>query len=82
MTQLLAGVCSVLKTENCSLVGGHTSEGNDFAVGLSVNGYIEEGHQTSKGPPKDGDILILTKPLGTGVILAADMRGDSKGEWV
>lgn len=72
----------MLKTENCSLVGGHTSEGNDFAVGLSVNGYIEEGHQTSKGPPKDGDILILTKPLGTGVILAADMRGDSKGEWV
>jgi selenide, water dikinase len=82
LTQLLAGVCSVLKTENCSLVGGHTSEGNDFAIGLSVNGYIEEGHQTAKGPPKDGDILILTKPLGTGVILAADMRGDSKGEWV
>jgi selenide, water dikinase len=82
LTQLLAGVCSVLKAENCSLVGGHTSEGNDFAIGLSVNGYIEEGHQTAKGPPQDGDLLILTKPLGTGVILAADMRGEAKGEWV
>lgn len=51
-------------------------------MGLSVNGYIREGSQTPKGPPKEGDILILTKPLGTGVILAADMRAESKGQWV
>ena len=64
------------------MVGGHTSEGSDLAVGLSVNGYVREGTQTLKGPPKDGDVLILTKPLGTGVILAADMRAEAKGEWV
>jgi selenide, water dikinase len=51
-------------------------------VGLSVNGYIQEGLQTPKGPPRDGDLLILTKPLGTGVILAADMRAEAKGDWV
>jgi selenide, water dikinase len=79
---LLAGVCSVLKEENCSLVGGHTSEGGELAVGLSVNGYIQEGSQTPKGPPRDGDLLILTKALGTGVILAADMRAEAKGHWV
>lgn len=82
LTQLLAGICSVLKEENCSLVGGHTSEGSDLAVGLSVNGYVREGTETPKGPPRDGDVLILTKPLGTGVILAADMRAEAKGEWV
>lgn len=82
LSQLLAGICSILKEENCALVGGHTSEGSDLAVGLSVNGYVREGCQTPKGPPKDGDILILTKPLGTGVILAADMRAEAKGEWV
>lgn len=71
-----------MKEENCSLVGGHTSEGGDLAVGLSVNGYISDGSQTPKGPPQDGDVLILTKPLGTGVILAADMRAEAKGEWV
>jgi selenide,water dikinase len=82
LTQLLAGVCSILKDENCALVGGHTSEGTDLAVGLSVNGYVLQGKETQKGPPRNGDVLILTKPLGTGVILAADMRGEAKGEWV
>lgn len=82
LVQMLAGVCSFLKEENCSLVGGHTSEGGDNALGLAVNGVVEEGTELRKGPPKDGDVLILTKPLGTGTILAADMRASAEGRWV
>ena len=82
LVQMLAGMCSFLKEENCSLVGGHTSEGGDNAVGLAVNGVVEEGKELRKGPPKDGDSLILTKPLGTGAILAADMRASATGRWV
>ena len=82
LVQMLAGLCSFLKEENCSLVGGHTSEGGDNALGLAVNGVVEEGKELRKGPPKDGDVLILTKPLGTGTILAADMRASAKGCWV
>jgi selenide, water dikinase len=82
LVQMLAGLCSFLKEENCSLVGGHTSEGGDNALGLAVNGVVEEGKELRKGPPRDGDVLILTKPLGTGTILAADMRASAKGNWV
>ena len=82
LVQMLAGLCSFLKDENCSLVGGHTSEGGDNALGLAVNGVVEEGKELRKGPPQDGDVLILTKPLGTGTILAADMRASAKGSWV
>lgn len=68
--------------ENCSLVGGHTSEGRDFSVGLSVTGVVSESNVLRKGPPRDGDVLILTKGLGTGILGAANMRACAKGQWM
>ena len=82
LVQMLAGMCSMLREENCALIGGHTSEGADAALGLSVNGVVEEGKVLRKGPPQDGDVLILTKAIGTGTIMAADMRALAKGRWV
>jgi len=40
LVQMIAGCCSVLKKEGCALVGGHTSEGAEPAMGLSVNGTL------------------------------------------
>jgi selenide,water dikinase len=40
LVQLLAGCLDVLQRENCTLVGGHTTEGADLTFGLSVNGYV------------------------------------------
>jgi len=81
--QMMAGACSVLAEAGCSLVGGHTCEGPELSLGFSVNGLVkwpEEGMR--KGGMKEGDMLILTKPIGTGTIFAADMRGKARGTWV
>jgi len=72
LTQLLAGLCSILKEETCALVGGHTSEGSDLAVGLSVNGYVR-GRETERVLHATGRI-DSHKTSWNGVILAADER--------
>ncbi len=57
------------------LVGGHSAEGAELALGFAVTGRPRPGKLLRKGGLHPGDRLILTKPLGTGVILAADARG-------
>ena len=52
------------------------------AAGLSVNGEAKETELMRKSGLKPGQALILTKPLGSGVLFAADMRGKAKGSWV
>jgi selenide,water dikinase len=81
LVHMIAGAASVLKSERCALVGGHSSEGTEVAMGLSVHGTVEPGKALRKGPPRIGDKIILTKAIGTGVIMAADMRGLSRGAW-
>jgi selenide, water dikinase len=56
------------------LIGGHSAEGAELALGFAVTGRPRPGKLLRKGGLRPGDRLILTKPLGTGVILAADAR--------
>ncbi len=79
---LLDGANRELSKAGASLVGGHSSEGPELAMGLTVNGLVERGGALSKGAIRAGDRLILTKPIGTGTIFAAEMRGAAKGRWV
>jgi selenide,water dikinase len=80
--QMLAGANEVLRAADCALAGGHTSEGAELALGFSVIGQAARGRLLRKGGMRPGDVLILTKPLGTGTLLAADMRGKAKARWV
>lgn len=80
--QLLAGAAQVLETENVRLVGGHSIEGDEMGLGFTVNGLAEPGAINRKAGLGDGDVLILTKPLGTGALLAAEMRGQAKARWI
>jgi selenide, water dikinase len=73
--QLLSGARACLDREGVALVGGHSSEGLDLAFGLSVTGEIAQNRILRKGGLKPGDALILTRPLGTGILFAAAMRG-------
>lgn len=82
LTQLLAGAMDVLAAEGCALVGGHTSEGAEMALGLSVNGSAHPSMIFPKGPPQPGYMLVLTKGIGTGTLLAADMRARAHGRWI
>eukprot|EP00960_Hanusia_phi_P073843 768100-Hanusia_phi.AAC.4 len=81
--QMMAGACTVLAENNCVLVGGHTCEGSELALGFSINGLVQwPNGALAKSGMKNGDVLILTKPIGTGTLLAADMRSRSKGVWI
>jgi len=79
---MMSGAMQILADAGASLVGGHTSEASELALGFSVNGLAERDKILRKGGMRPGNRLILTKPLGTGTLFAADMRGDAKGRWV
>ncbi len=80
--QMLSGVRDTLRAEGAGLLGGHTAEGAELALGLTVTGAVGSEGVISKRGVQPGDTLVLTKPLGTGAIFAAEMRGEAKGEWV
>ena len=82
LRQLMAGAMQVLNAANTALIGGHTSEGAELALGFSVNGLAEHDHILRKSSLQPGDSLILTKPLGTGTLLAADSQQKAKGRWI
>ena len=81
--QMMAGACEVLAASGCSLVGGHTCEGSELALGFVVNGLVNwPSSGLAKGGMQLDQVVILTKPVGTGTIFAADMRGLAQGSWV
>ena len=79
---LLRGALRTFEAAGVALIGGHTAEGAETSLGFTINGIGDEGSLLRKGGLRAGDRLILTKPLGTGVLLAADMRGDARGAWI
>jgi selenide,water dikinase len=72
---MLRGALDVLEPAGAVLVGGHSAEGAELALGFAVTGRPRPGKLLRKTGLRPGDHLILTKPLGTGVILAAKARG-------
>jgi selenide, water dikinase len=82
LLQLLTGATETLTEAGAVLVGGHTGEGSELAFGLTVNGAATPDQLWRKSGLRAGDCLVLTKPLGTGAIFAADMRAKARGDWV
>ena len=79
LEQLLRGVLRSLGEAGAVLIGGHTAEGAEMAAGLTINGTVGAGEPWRKGGARPGDRLILTKALGTGVLLAAEMARAARG---
>lgn len=82
--QMMSGAVSVLNVAGCTLVGGHTGEGGELALGFAINGLIDENLAgvMTKGGMRPGDVLILTKPIGTGTLFAAHARLMARGRWI
>ena len=79
---MMRGATETLEGDGCALVGGHSGEAAETALGFSVTGLVDPAKVTRKSGLRPGDALILTKPLGTGIILAANMRGRVKASWL
>ena len=84
LSQIMAGIINRLNEEGVKLIGGHTSEGAELSIGFAVNGLIDVSAEDAgqKQGARKGDVLILSKPLGTGTLFAADMQYKAKGQWI
>ena len=80
--QVLAGARAVFDPLGVSLLGGHTTSGPELFVGFAVDGTAKEGALLALDRLAVGDRLLLTKRLGTGVLLNADMKGRVTGPWL
>jgi selenide,water dikinase len=84
LLQMMTGAVEVLNAAGCSLVGGHTGEGRELALGFAINGLIDERMDgvMRKGGMQPGDVLLLSKPIGTGTLFAAHAQHAAKGRWI
>jgi len=82
LSAMLQGATEILHADGCSLIGGHSAEAREAALGFSVSGLIDSGKILRKSGLQPGDHLILTKPLGTGIVLAGHMRGNTRAKWL
>ena len=84
LLQMMTGAIEVLNEAGCALVGGHTGEGRELALGFAINGLIDDDMASvmRKGGMQVGDVLLLTKPIGTGTLFAAHAKFAAKGRWI
>jgi selenide,water dikinase len=73
MAEIMAEAAAVFAAEGAEIVGGHSSMGDELTIGFTVTGLLDGPAITLAGA-RPGDRLLLTKALGTGVILAAEMQ--------
>ncbi len=73
--EVLEGGAAVLAEANCALAGGHTIDDPEPKYGLAVTGIVHPDDLVTNAGARPGDTLILTKPIGTGLIATAIKRG-------
>ena len=75
MTAILRGGMEVLREAGVVLVGGHSINDEEVKFGLAVTGLVTRSALATNAAAKPGDALLLTKPLGTGIIALAGQLG-------
>ena len=75
LKEILRGGLSALEEAGAVLAGGHTIEGQELLYGLAVTGTVHPDRIWRNGGAQPGDLLVLTKPLGTGLVTTA-AKGD------
>lgn len=79
---IFMGGAAKLKEAGCALLGGHTVRDPEIKFGYAITGIVEEAALLTLAGARPGDILVLTKPLGTGVIATAQKNGRAPEESV
>jgi selenide,water dikinase len=82
LERILAGGLSKMVEAGCSIIGGHSIRDEETKFGYSVTGTVNPKQVMKNGGARAGDRLLLTKPLGTGVIATAIKKGVAKQSWI
>lgn len=80
LRQIIQGGLDKLKEAEVVLIGGHSIEDKELKYGLSVTGFVHPAQVLTKKDLQPGDWLVLTKPLGTGIINTAIKAGVASAE--
>lgn len=75
INRILRGGAAKIKEAKCDLIGGHTIRNPEPIYGLAVTGMVSPRHMLTNAKARAGDVLVLTKPLGTGIITTGIKRG-------
>jgi len=78
LQEVMDAAAEVFANENAVILGGHTTMGAELTIGFTVTGLCAS-EPISVGGAKDGDALILTGRIGSGVLLAGEMQGKARG---
>jgi len=79
---IVRGGAAKLAEAGCALLGGHSVRDPEIKFGYAITGLIDPQRILTNAGGREGDILVLTKPLGTGVIATALKAGNAPGESV
>ena len=82
ITEILRGGADTAHGAGCAVIGGHTVRNPEPIYGMAVTGLVHPERLLTKGAARAGDLLVLTKPLGTGIITTALKRGAAPAQAV
>jgi selenide,water dikinase len=82
LERILAGGLSKMVEAGCAVIGGHSVRDPEIKFGYAVTGMIHPERVWKNATAREGDTLVLTKALGTGVISTAIKRGEAKQAWI
>ena len=71
LEEVIAGGAAVMEAAGCTIVGGHSIDDPEPKYGFAVTGLVEPDRLVTNAGAQPGDSLVLTKPLGTGIIATA-----------
>jgi selenide,water dikinase len=80
LAEILRGGAEKVKEAGAVIAGGHTVTDKEPKYGLAVTGIVHPSRLLKKGGARPGDVLLLTKPLGTGIVTTAAQRGKATAE--
>jgi len=75
ISSILRGGLAKAAEVGCVIIGGHSIRNPEPIYGLAVTGVVDVRHVTTNANARPGDLLVLTKPLGTGIATTAIKRG-------
>jgi selenide,water dikinase len=82
LEQIMRGGLAKMEEAGCTVVGGHSVRDEEMKFGYAVTGLADPGRIYRNTGARPGDALLLTKPIGTGVITTAIKQGKAEDEWV